>query len=65
MGDALAHSITEQELENAKLKKRISELEVALSPRPLFVEPLSMMTLTNSLKKHLDRTPRSRKLLNY
>jgi hypothetical protein len=43
IGDALAHSITEQELENIRLKKRISELEDALSPRPLFVEPLSIM----------------------
>jgi hypothetical protein len=33
----------EQELENTKLKKRISELEDSLSPRPLFAEPLSIM----------------------
>jgi hypothetical protein len=43
MGEALAHSITEQELENTKLKKRIRELKVSLSPKPLFAEPLSMI----------------------
>jgi hypothetical protein len=42
-GDTLAHSISEQELENIKLKKRISELEDTLSPRPLFAEPLSII----------------------
>jgi hypothetical protein len=42
-GDALAHSISEQELENIKLKRRISELEDALSPKSLFVEPLSII----------------------
>ena len=40
---AIAHSITKQELENAKLKKRIRELEVSLNPRPLCVDPLSIM----------------------
>jgi hypothetical protein len=35
-GDALAHSISEQELENIRLKRRISELEDTLSPKPLF-----------------------------
>jgi len=39
----LAQSIVEQELENTKLKKRISELEDSLNPRPLFAEPLSIM----------------------
>ena len=42
-GDVLSHSITEQELEKVRLKKSISELEDALSPRPLFVEPLSIV----------------------
>jgi len=42
-GEALAHSITKRELENAKLKKRIRELEVALSLRPLIVDPFSLM----------------------
>jgi hypothetical protein len=44
MGNALAHSITEQELENDRLKKIISELEDALSLRPLFAELLSIIT---------------------
>jgi hypothetical protein len=42
--DALDHSITEQELGDYKLKKQICALEYDLSPRPLFTEPLSMMT---------------------
>jgi hypothetical protein len=37
IGDTLAHSISEQELENIKLKRRISELEDALSPKLLFL----------------------------
>jgi hypothetical protein len=36
IGDALAHSISEQELDNVKLKRRISELGDALNPKPLF-----------------------------
>jgi hypothetical protein len=43
-GDALAHSISEQELENIRLKRRISELEDTLSPKPLFVEPLAIIS---------------------
>jgi hypothetical protein len=44
MGDALSHSISEQELQNIKLKKRISELEEALSPKPLFAQPLAILS---------------------
>jgi len=36
MGEALAHSITEHEIKNEKLKKRVKELEDALSLKPLF-----------------------------
>jgi len=43
IGDSLDHSIIEKELENIILKNRISELEDPLSPRPLFVEPLSII----------------------
>jgi hypothetical protein len=42
-GDTLSHSISEQELENIKLKRRITELEDALSPKPLFAEPLAIV----------------------
>jgi hypothetical protein len=42
--DALNHSITEQKLGDYKLKKQICALEYDPSPRPLFTEPLSMMT---------------------
>jgi hypothetical protein len=38
MGETLSHLITKQELENAKLKKRIRELEAALSLRTLFAD---------------------------
>ena len=31
-GEALAHIVDDQERENAKLKKRVAELEAALSP---------------------------------
>jgi hypothetical protein len=44
IGDALADSISEQELQTIKLKKRISELEEALSPRPLFAQPLAILS---------------------
>lgn len=40
--DALSHSVNKQQLENAWIRKRINELEVALNPQPLFVEPLSL-----------------------
>ena len=36
----LAHTVNDEERENAKLKQRISELEVALSLNPLFAKPL-------------------------
>jgi len=43
MGESLAHSITEQEKENERLKKRVRELEEALTPKPLFLETLVVM----------------------
>jgi hypothetical protein len=43
MGEALAHSIIKQEIENEILKKRVRELEDALSLKPLFAEPLAMI----------------------
>jgi hypothetical protein len=33
----------DQEQENVRLKQRVVELEVAPTPRPLFVEPLSTL----------------------
>jgi hypothetical protein len=42
-GDTLSHSISELELENIRLKRRISELEDTLSPKPLFTEPLAIV----------------------
>jgi len=36
-GDALAHSILEQNLENIRLKIRIGELKDTLSSKPLFI----------------------------
>jgi hypothetical protein len=42
--NALVHSISEHELENIMLKRRISQLEDALSPKPLFVEPLAIIS---------------------
>jgi hypothetical protein len=44
IGNALANSISEQELQTIKLKKRISELEEALSPKPLFAKPLAILS---------------------
>jgi len=43
IGDDLAHLISKQELENVKLKRRISELEDALNLKPLFAEPLAIV----------------------
>jgi hypothetical protein len=43
MGESLAHSIIEYEIENERLKKRVSELEEALTLKPLFEKPLAMM----------------------
>jgi hypothetical protein len=34
----------EQELQTIKLKKRISELEEALTPKPLFAQPLAILS---------------------
>jgi hypothetical protein len=44
-GDALSHSISKQELENIRLKRRIRELKDTLSPKPLFAEPLAIVAL--------------------
>jgi hypothetical protein len=44
IGDDLAHSISYQELENIILKRRISELEDSLSPKPLFAELLAIIS---------------------
>lgn len=44
-GEALAHIVDDHERENVRMKKRVSELEVALSPQPLFLEPLSSVHL--------------------
>jgi hypothetical protein len=43
-GDALVDSISEQELQTIKLKKRISELEEELTPKPLFAQPLAILS---------------------
>jgi hypothetical protein len=43
-GDALFDSISDQELQTIKLKKRISELEEALTPKPLFAQPLAILS---------------------
>ena len=43
--EALAHTKDDQEGENPRLKQRIVELEAALIPRPLFVEPLAIVQL--------------------
>jgi hypothetical protein len=40
IGEALKYSIDEIEKENLILKERVKELENALLPRPLFVEPI-------------------------
>jgi hypothetical protein len=45
IGDTLAHSISEHELENIRLKRRISEPKDTLSPKPLFTKPLSIFSL--------------------
>jgi hypothetical protein len=41
--DSLSHSISEKELQNIKLKKRISELVEALTPKPLFSQRLAII----------------------
>jgi hypothetical protein len=43
-GDGIADSILEQELQTIKLKKRISEIEDALSSRPLFSQPMVILS---------------------
>jgi len=42
--DDLVHSISKEELEIIKLKRRISELEDALSRKTLFTEPISIFS---------------------
>lgn len=44
-GEAFAHTVDDQKRENAMLKQRIVELEVALIPRPLLVEHISIVHL--------------------
>jgi hypothetical protein len=50
MSEALSHLIIE-ELENPRLKKRIREIEVSFTPKPLFVKPLSMIVPHDFPKK--------------
>jgi hypothetical protein len=50
--DALADSISKHELQTIKLKKRISELEDALSPRPLFAQPLAILSARTYSSKY-------------
>ena len=38
--EALAHTVVDKGRENSRLKLRVVELEAALIPWPLFVEPL-------------------------
>lgn len=37
---ALVHTVDDQEKDNIKQKRRVIELEAALSPHSLFIEPL-------------------------
>lgn len=41
--EALAHYVDDQERENARLKRRVIELEAPIIPQPLFVEPLPIV----------------------
>jgi hypothetical protein len=43
IGEALSHTMDDQGKYNARIKKRIVELEVSLNPMPLFTKPLSMI----------------------
>lgn len=43
MDEALEHTVDTQEMQNARLKQRIVELEVVLNLYPMFVEPLSIV----------------------
>jgi hypothetical protein len=49
IGDALHDSISEQELQTIRLKKRISELEDALTLKPLFPNPLAILPAEHTL----------------
>jgi hypothetical protein len=53
-GDALAHSILEQEMENIKLKIRINELEETLSLKPFIADPLAIIALDQIPLVHLE-----------
>jgi hypothetical protein len=57
-GDTLAHSITKREIKNERLKKRVRQLEEALTQKMLFAKPLAMMVPRSSLGKWLDQPPR-------
>jgi hypothetical protein len=39
-------------LENIRLKRRINELEDALSPKPLFAEPLAIISPRSNATKY-------------
>lgn len=43
IGEALVHTMDDQEKENGGLKQRIVELESYLILRPLFVKPFSIV----------------------
>jgi hypothetical protein len=51
--DALFDSISDQELQTIRLKKRISELEDALTPKPLFANPLAILPVEKALPSTL------------
>jgi len=44
VGYFFSHSNSEQKFQNIKLKKRISELKEALSPKPLFAQQLAILS---------------------
>ena len=64
IGEALAHTVDDQERENAKLKKRIVELEASLSPRPLFVEPLAIVHSFGESLRHAHKIDKATQLLS-
>lgn len=50
IGEALAHIVDDQEKKNIMLKRRVVELEVTLSLRPLFIE---LMLIVDSMEEYL------------
>ena len=62
--ESLAHTLDDQEKENAKLKQRMVEPEASVIPWLLFIEPLSVVHLIEEWHTHAHKFDNITRLFN-